>query len=904
MPTSTGRGEPGGDTPRRADGRHAIRPGGGFTPMPVGAIDRTIATAIEAQVAAGPERIAVKVGDASLSYGTLERAANRLAHALAAVIPDDGRTPMVALAAGQSLELVVGIVGILKAGAAYVPIDPTHPVERTQDVLRAIHVAAVVAESEFEAWAAGLGAAVPILVPSADDAGPVSGPTRRDDPDRPAYVYFTSGSTGRPKGVVDTHRNVLHNVRRYTNSLAIGPDDRLSLVQGSTFSGAVSSLFGALVNGATSFPFDVRRSGAAALGPWVAAERLTMFHAVPVLFRALCTRDARYPDVRVVRLEGDAAAWSDAEAFQRHFSPGAILVNGLGTTETGLVRQFVVDHATPIGQGGLPLGYPVPDMSVAIVDVDTGAPVPPGTVGEIEVTSRFLALGYWDDARRTAAAFRPVASGSGAAGDDRRAYRTGDLGRLGQDDLLVGLGRRGQVDRIHGETVDPPEIERLLRLEPGVRDAVVTTRRDGRHGAARLIAYVVPDGDPPPASDVLRRSLGRRLSRASVPSVVVMLPALSLDASAKVDRARLPAPPTDRPSLSTPYAPPASDLEAELVGIWESVLGVTPVGIDDDFFDLGGDSLDAARLAVELADLRGRAVADDVIARSATVRELAASLDDVDGSGDATAAATWFAIHVDRGNTGYFGRVGRSLDRSVRLVTLGPDQDDGPDIDIEARATAYVDEIRRRAPDGPYHLAGSCMGAVLALEVAHRLQAAGQRVAIVAMLGIGPLDFPALIQPGTPAGRAHRSRAWLRRRVVQARARGDATAEARYVIDGTRRALGHGWGRIAGRIRGRERPSDRSQADLDAVGRAAAIAAYDARPFEGRVVVVLGRDSAASYTQRPGATWRGLGDVVSVILTPGIDGDMLVDPGAHRLAEILTSLASETTTEGAGSTTA
>ena len=238
---------------------------------------------------------------------------------------------------------------------------------------------------------------------------------RTDDPSAAAYIYSTSGSTGRSKAVVDSHRNVLHNVWRYTNSLAIGPGDRLSLVQSSTFSGAVLSMFGALVNGAVCILFDVRRDGAAALGRWARDEA----DDVPRLTRAVpgpCADGERFPDIRVVRLEGDAASWSDVELFRARFDRGAVLVNGLGATETGLVRQFFVDHDTPLGTGGLPLGYPVPDMDVRLVDED-GDPVPPGDPGEIEVRSRFLALGYHGDAERTAG---PIPAGHGLG----RGHRT------------------------------------------------------------------------------------------------------------------------------------------------------------------------------------------------------------------------------------------------------------------------------------------------------------------------------------------------------------------------------------------------------------------------------------------------------------------------------------------------
>jgi acyl-coenzyme A synthetase/AMP-(fatty) acid ligase len=292
-----------------------------------------------------------------------------------------------------------------------------------------------------------------------------------------AYIYYTSGSTGEPKGVFDTHRNVLHNVMRYTNSLGIGADDRLTLLQGPAFSGAVSSMLGALLNGAALYPFDVPQEGADRIGPWLAEHELTMYHSVPALFRRVAAAGRPLPALRVVRLEGDLAVPRDLELFQARCGPGTTLVNGLGATECGLVRQYVVDHRAALPRSAVPVGYPVEDMDVLLVDPE-GRRVAAGEVGEIAVQSHYVASGYWDRPDLTEAAFRAPATPGGP-----RLYRTGDMGRMAADGCLDHLGRRDQQVKIRGERVDVESIQAALLSSGVARETVVTAQRSD-HGDA------------------------------------------------------------------------------------------------------------------------------------------------------------------------------------------------------------------------------------------------------------------------------------------------------------------------------------------------------------------------------------------------------------------------------------
>jgi non-ribosomal peptide synthetase component F len=289
----------------------------------------------------------------------------------------------VALLLPQGSDLVAAILGVLKAGKFYVGLDASYPSARLVDTMRDVRARLVVTAAQYRDTAA-------LLIPSDDAVILAEDFVAAEDPGEPAaraapgdlaYLFYTSGSTGLPKGVVDSHRNVLHNVMRYTNTLHIGPTDRMTLLQSASFSGSVSSLFGAILNGACTCPIDPRALSSERLSRWLTHERITIYHSVPALFRYVLRGGGHFPDVRIVRLEGDQAAKSDLRLFARHFPAGARLVNGLGTTETGLVRQFFASGTDDVPGHALPVGYAVQDMEVSILDPDR--PV-------IEVNSEFL----------------------------------------------------------------------------------------------------------------------------------------------------------------------------------------------------------------------------------------------------------------------------------------------------------------------------------------------------------------------------------------------------------------------------------------------------------------------------------------------------------------------------------
>jgi amino acid adenylation domain-containing protein len=688
-------------------------------------------------VACGPDRLAVKSGADVLTYVALDRYANRVAGSILAAV---GPAPEpVALLVEQGAALVAAILGTLKAGKIYVPLDPSFPAVHLAGQLEDSTARLILTSTRSEPLARAL-AAQQRRVVAVDALAAGLGEDNRGlaiAPESGAYVFYTSGSTGRPKGVLDTHRNVLHNVMRYTNTLRIGAGDRLTLLQGPSFSGAVSSLFGALLNGAAVFPFDVPREGADRIRPWLAAEAITIYHSVPALFRRVAEGDAALPALRLVRLEGDRAVPRDVELFRTRFAPGARLVNGLGATECGIVRQFFVDHDTDIRGLVVPIGYPVEDMDVVLLG-ESGGPVATGEIGEIAVMSRYLAQGYWRQPELTAAAFR---TGPGGA----RTYRTGDLGRLREDSCLEHLGRKDFQLKIAGNRVEVAEVEAALLEVPGVREATVATRED-RAGEPRLVAYIVPTERPGPTVSAIRRRLIRQLPGYMIPSALVTLPALPLDANAKVDRRALPAPGTDRPHLDVARAEPESLLQQQLTDIWEKVLGVRPVGVWDDFFDLGGSSLLALEMADEVERRLGPRISLAAMLESSTVEHLADAIQrDAEGLAEPVAKVQTggsrpplFFLHGDYLSGGFFcPELARRLGPDQPFYALPPFGLRGEPIpgSYEDMAEHHLTALRSVRPSGPYRLAGVCNGGLVALEMARRLLAAGERVDRLLLVG-------------------------------------------------------------------------------------------------------------------------------------------------------------------------
>jgi acyl carrier protein len=557
-----------------------------------------------------------------------------------------------------------------------------------------------------------------------------------------AYIYYTSGSTGEPKGVYDTHRNVLHNVLRYTNTLGFGPADRLTLLQRPAFSGAVSSFFGAILNGATACIFDLLQEGPEALRRWLAVERITVYHSVPSIFRQTAADGASYKAMRVVRLEGDRASQTDLELFDRHFPRHTRLVNGLGATECGLIRQFVFRPGDPI-PSNVPIGDPVEDMEIVVVDRN-GASVPTGQVGEIVVRSRFLALGYWQNRELTDQRFVHDADGV-------RSYRTGDQGRLDHRGCLHHLGRVDFQTRYRGQPVETEAIERAL-VESTLARHVVTRVCVRPDGTERLVAYVVPHEGTRPTPTQLRTAVELDVPSASVPTDFFLLDTLPTGENGKVDPSALPIPGGARSEFDlAPPTPPRSPLERVLASIWARVLRIDRVGVFDRFRDLGGDSLMAVEMLCDVENQLSTALPPSVLLQVSTIEELAIVIERA-ALGDApavvvqlqggTATPVVFATGDILGAGLFCKKLMSRLGADRPFFAISPyyPHRELTPATIERMAEGRLRALRDLLPAGPCVVAGFCgPGGSLAYEMARQIEREGSRVLMLFLIDTFPI---------------------------------------------------------------------------------------------------------------------------------------------------------------------
>ena len=735
-----------------------------FPPWP---IDSDLGVRFAAQAATHADRPAVIEPDRVTSYSVLEAWSRRIGAALrsAGVQAGDPVGVMVEQGAAQ----IAAIFGALRAGAIYVPLDAALPVIRLRTIIGDAGLRTLVADRmnlSLARWMVPggqvLDAGCAEAVAGVPDLGVEVGP------DALAYIYYTSGSTGPAKGVVDSHRNVMHNVARYTHALHIGEQDRLTLLQSCGFSGAVSNIFGALLNGAALLPFDVRRRGVVALTRWLAAAEPTIYHSVPSLFRQVVDTGIALPTVRVIRIEGDLGGAPDVERFQRHFNRSGqarcVLAHGLGATETGLVAQHFVTAGMPAPAGAMPVGHALSDVQIAIVD-NAGRALPPGQIGEIAITSRFLATGYWRRPDLTAARFT-------AAADGQRCYRSGDLGRVDANGELEMHGRADLQVRIHGEWIDLHGLGQALRAHAGVRDAIVNSV-EVPGGAPMLRAHVIAEtADEAGWRDVLRRAL------PALPKLRIEVwraERWPLDANGKVDRRALAAQAPALGAQAEDVEAPATATERVVAEVFAQTLGLERVGREDDFFELGGDSLQAVDASLDLQQRMGNGLALSAFQHVSSVRGLARLLDGAVPPGNlvvlqpAGNATPLVCIHGHGGNVFSMRALARWFgpDRPVYGLQLSGLGGVGhPPLSIEAAAANHLQHLRAVQPHGPYQLAGNCFGGWVAIEMARQLHAAGEQVGALLLINS---DLPAgYSTPSTPRPLTARLRGKTLRQWLQA----------------------------------------------------------------------------------------------------------------------------------------
>jgi amino acid adenylation domain-containing protein len=576
-----------------------------------------------AWAASAPEAPAVVAEGAVLTYGELERRANRLAHHLVALGVAPGAR--VGLWLERSSELVVGILGALKAGAAWVPLDPAQPLERLGLMAADAGIAALVT---VEPLAAALGALSSLPAPAARvlldaeaalDSYPNMPPEIRLPGSAPAYVLFTSGSTGRPKGVVCHHDGALNLIAAFAGLAPVPAGAAGSLVCSPSFDVAVWEIFSVLTAGGRLeiAPERVRADGGA-LARWLAERDVASAYVPPSLLADFAAALTMAPPPPLARLlVGVEPIPEPLLATIAGLCPGLRVLNGYGPTEgTICATVYPLPQTTPAGERVTPIGRAVGETRVYLLSPGL-EPAPRGVTGEIYVGGAGVAQGYLNRPDLTAERFLPDPY---AAGPGARIYRTGDLARSLVGGDLVFLGRADHQLKIRGVRVEPGEIEAALRECPGVRAALVAPR-PGPRGETVLVAWLAGEPAVEP-----RRHLRARLPEAMVPAAYVFLESLPVTAHGKVDRAALPDPDWQRPELRGERTLPRTAVEIALASLWQDLLAVEEVGVEESFFDLGGHSLMAGRLIVRVRDLFGVELPVRAVFESPTVGAMAVAI--------------------------------------------------------------------------------------------------------------------------------------------------------------------------------------------------------------------------------------------------------------------------------------
>ncbi|MEV5880546.1 non-ribosomal peptide synthetase [Streptomyces sp. NPDC052101] len=584
--------------------------GTGHRPFPTADAARTLAHRFLEAAAAHPAREAVVTPGVRWTYRDTEEHSARVCAALV----DRGLRPgeRVGLLFSHGAEMIAALLGVLRAGLSYVPLDAAYPEQRLAFMAGDAGIRALVTVAEHAPAAGRLaGGGCPVL----DYAElvrrvPRAGETEvRAVPEGEAYVLYTSGSTGRPKPVAQLHRNVLHHTRAWTDGLGIGPLDRLSLQSAYSWDSAVQDTFCALLNGAALYPVDLKSLGITGLLEWMAAEHLTVYHSTLPVFRALVrameTRGTRLPALRMLALGGDTLHLADLEACRGYFDAGCQVAGAYGSTECSCALLRVADRTYRPPTGVFPLGDPVPETVVRLEDAE-GRTVEGAGEGEIVVASRYLAPG---------------------AAPDGRTYRTGDLARRLDDGTLLLIGRRDFQVKISGIRVETGEVESVLKQLPQIREAVVMPFTDGL-GERQLAAYVVGHDGARLEPAALRAQLRGTLPDHAVPTAYVPLDELPLTPNHKIDRAALPDPLADaRRATAARDTHGGGPAERTVAAAWREVLGVARPGLDDNFFDLGGTSLRMAAVHERLTRTLAPALRMTDLYRAPTIRALARLID-------------------------------------------------------------------------------------------------------------------------------------------------------------------------------------------------------------------------------------------------------------------------------------
>jgi amino acid adenylation domain-containing protein len=748
-----------------------------------------------------PNQTAMVDAHGTLSYSDLDSRSNQLANYLraAGIRAQD----VVAIYGHRSAALVCAILGVLKAGAAFVILDPAYPTAR---LIECLEIAMPLGFLQIEAaepmpdalnlFVGALTCCCHLVVPahkSSNIDDPLSSysienPEVNVDADDLAYVAFTSGSSGKPKGVLGRHGPLTLFTSWAKERFGLNQSDRFCMLSGLAHDPLHRDIFTPLQLGGTiCIPDPKNLEAPERLRAWMRQQRITIANLTPAMSQLLCEADRTttgepVESLRYSFLVGDVLTKRDVSRLKK-LAPSITCVNLYGATETQrAVGYYIVPSSETVQTGEkevLPLGKGIKDVQLLVLNHSRQL-CGIGEAGEIHFRSPHLAKGYLGDETLTQERFilNPFTNTSGD-----RLYRTGDLGRYLTDGNVEHLGRVDRQVKIRGFRIEPGEIEAVLTQHPDVRETAVVAQQNGS-GETNLVAYVVPLKAAEITTTALRSYLGEKLPAYMVPAAFMLLEALPLTPNRKLDRRALPAPDQIQRERAAEYTAPRSPIEQSLADIWKEVLAVEQVGVDDNFFELGGHSLMAVRLFAVMEKSFGKRLPLATLFQAPTVAQLATLLEKnsapswsslvainpiersefhlqaAESQRDKTRLKAelqtiepshqtrlpFFCVHAVGGNVIEYYDLARHLGTDQPFYGLQSRGLDGrqPHTRIEDMAEHYVKEIRELQPNGPYLIGGRSLGGIIAFEIACQLRAQGQEVALLALLDSYPVGYSKL----------------------------------------------------------------------------------------------------------------------------------------------------------------
>ena len=702
----------------------------------------------ETQAARTPDAIAILYHEQSLTYTEVNQQANQIAHHLRSLGVKSGE--FVGVLLDRGLEVIPALLGILKAGAAYVPLEPSFPNARIEWILDSLSVRCVITQS--------------IHVPTFDqinlpslkhllcvDRGnaqslrqiwtqadfqhqSIENLLLHSTSEDTAYVIFTSGSTGTPKGVVVKHRPVINLIEWVNRRFNVNSCDRVLFVTSLCFDLSVYDIFGLLAAGGSiqiASNDDVRDPQV--LINLLQTEPITFWDSAPPALQQLAplfsTLLDRPSSLRLVFMSGDWIPVTLPIALQKTFPDLQIVSLGGATEATVWSNFYVVDRVEPHWTS-IPYGKPIQNAQYYVLDAQFNL-CPIGVTGELYIAGDCLASGYTDSIKTQ----ERFLSNPFSSDPNARLYRTGDLARFFEDANLEFLGRMDHQVKIRGYRIELGEIEAVLSQHHAVRDSIAVARED-QPGEKRLVAYVVKQAELDEA--MLRQHLREKLPEYMIPSAIVLLSAIPLTQNGKIDRRALPVPEAPQTASSNVIELTQNPLERQLMFIWERVLDIRPIATTDNFFDLGGNSLTAVRLINQIEKAFGQRFSIASLFQAPTIEQFAEIVR------EGQPVDPWAMIEITPLNgkkpplfwCQNYGDMIPHLDPNQPFFALesGYQQVNHPETHIKDLAAIYVDRIRQIQPEAPYLIGGYCFGGYIALEIAQILRSQGQEVALLILV--------------------------------------------------------------------------------------------------------------------------------------------------------------------------